>query len=156
MMICGYPPPMVLDNEHRLWAVRLHAWSVGMMAKGEGGRIFFGALESWRGVAAVIVAWFYALLVHGDNLMIVKQGAIFVDFFFFLSSFVIAHAYLDKTRDGLGFQKFALLRLAHVYPAAPVYTCWRGCHSFSCDSVCLRFTALALIRQSAIKWSLLA
>lgn len=86
------------------------------MAKGETGRVFFGALESWRGVAALIVAWFHAPFVDGDKLMIVKQGAIFVDFFFVLSGFVIAHAYLDKIRAGLGFQKFALLRLARLYP----------------------------------------
>ena len=30
------------------------------MAKGETGRVFFGALESWRGVTALIVAWFHA------------------------------------------------------------------------------------------------
>jgi peptidoglycan/LPS O-acetylase OafA/YrhL len=86
------------------------------MMSNAGGRLFFGPLESWRGVEALAVTWFQAPFVDGDKILMVKQGAIFVDFFFVLSGFVITHAYLDKIHGGLGFRDFALLRLARLYP----------------------------------------
>ncbi len=81
-----------------------------------GGRAFFGPLEAFRGVAALIVAWFHAPFADGEKLLIVKQGAIFVDFFFILSGFVMAHAYLSKIQGGMALRDFALLRLARLYP----------------------------------------
>ncbi len=42
--------------------------------------------------------------------------SLWVDFFFVLSGFVIAHAYLDRLRTGLGLGTFMVRRFARLYP----------------------------------------
>lgn len=79
--------------------------------------IRFEALDSWRGLAAIMVVLFHAQIVSNIHLLgIVRSGEAFVDLFFVLSGFVIAHAYLDKisTRRDMG--RFFLLRLGRLYP----------------------------------------
>jgi peptidoglycan/LPS O-acetylase OafA/YrhL len=78
----------------------------------------FMALDSLRGVCALIVALFHfrttGLIA---NLQIVRNGWLFVDFFFVLSGFVIAHAYgkrLVERRVSVG--NFMALRMGRIYP----------------------------------------
>lgn len=75
------------------------------------------ALDSWRGIAALMVA-----LYHFQTTSVVFQSALFrnawlfVDFFFVLSGFVIAANYRDRLAEGFGAVKFLLLRLGRLYP----------------------------------------
>lgn len=78
--------------------------------------VFFGQLESFRGFAALFVAWFHSAIVNIDKPLLIRPGTIYVDFFFVLSGFVMMHAYGDRIGSGLSFYKFAALRLARVWP----------------------------------------
>jgi peptidoglycan/LPS O-acetylase OafA/YrhL len=76
----------------------------------------FLALDGLRGVAALAVLvlhrgrWFYE---PGGFL---GHGYLAVDFFFLLSGFVIAFAYDDRIRNGMGVWAFMRLRLIRLYP----------------------------------------
>jgi peptidoglycan/LPS O-acetylase OafA/YrhL len=77
----------------------------------------FGALDAWRGVAALAVAlyrlqadgWFYAV-------PFVRNAYLFVDFFFVLSGFVIAYAYLGRVKDARSTAVFAIRRFGRLWP----------------------------------------
>ena len=77
----------------------------------------FGALDAWRGVAALAVA-LYRLQADGVfyALPFVRNSYLFVDFFFVLSGFVIAYAYLGKLTDGRSTAVFAIRRFGRVWP----------------------------------------
>lgn len=77
----------------------------------------FEALDSLRGVCAVMVA-LYHLRTPGyiHNSPLVFHSSRFVDFFFVLSGFVIAASYGDKLSRGFSIRKFMALRLGRVYP----------------------------------------
>ncbi len=77
----------------------------------------FAALDSWRGLAAVLVVLFHAQIVsHIHDFALVRSGEALVDFFFVLSGFVIAHAYADRIGDAHGLGRFLFLRLGRLYP----------------------------------------
>jgi peptidoglycan/LPS O-acetylase OafA/YrhL len=76
----------------------------------------FNSLESLRGIAAVIVALFHSGFMSGSKYALIAQGDIFVDFFFVLSGFVMAFAYVEKIQSGLGIKKFSLLRFGRLFP----------------------------------------
>jgi peptidoglycan/LPS O-acetylase OafA/YrhL len=77
----------------------------------------FAALDAWRGIAALMVAlyrldaegWFYGLAV-------VRNAWMFVDFFFVLSGFVIAHAYAGRVSNGASAVIFMVRRFGRVWP----------------------------------------
>lgn len=77
----------------------------------------FSALDSWRGIAALIVA---LSRFHADGRLfqspLVVNSYLFVDFFFVLSGFVIAHAYFAKVTDLAGLQSFAIRRFGRLWP----------------------------------------
>ena len=57
-------------------------------------RIHFGVLDSWRGVAALLVALFHLNILSSIySLHFIRNSYLFVDFFFVLSGFVISHSY---------------------------------------------------------------
>jgi peptidoglycan/LPS O-acetylase OafA/YrhL len=74
----------------------------------------YQALDGLRGLAAIIVA-----LVHTPfrsaicDLPLIRNGSLFVDFFFVLSGFVLTHAHLNK-RDT--FRSFFIKRLGRLWP----------------------------------------
>jgi len=77
----------------------------------------FRVLESWRGVAAILVAMFHLnVLSPIYSLEFIRNAYLFVDFFFVLSGFVITHSYGDRmgTLDGVGV--FALRRFSRLWP----------------------------------------
>jgi len=76
----------------------------------------YRSLESFRGLAAILVALFHAAFVIDDKYEFIARSAIFVDFFFILSGFVIAFAYNDRIKAGFSFREFFLLRLGRLYP----------------------------------------
>lgn len=77
----------------------------------------FTVLDAWRGLAALAVA----LSRFGAEGTIyrsplVAHSYLFVDFFFVLSGFVIAHAYLAKVQDGTSMGAFAIRRFGRLWP----------------------------------------
>ena len=76
----------------------------------------YRSLESFRGLAAILVALFHSAFVVDDKYLFIARSAIFVDFFFILSGFVIAFAYNDRIKAGFSFREFFLLRLGRLYP----------------------------------------
>ena len=78
----------------------------------------FDVLDAMRGICALIVALYHfnttGLL---SQLGIVKHGWIFVDYFFVLSGFVIAHSYGARLAERtVGVPRFIALRFGRIYP----------------------------------------
>ena len=78
----------------------------------------FDALNSLRGVCALLVACFhFHVLGVIYGLPIVRYGWMFVDFFFVLSGFVVSHAYARRLAEHrIGIPRFLVLRLGRIYP----------------------------------------
>jgi peptidoglycan/LPS O-acetylase OafA/YrhL len=77
----------------------------------------FRVLDSWRGIAALLVALFHLNIYSAIySLDFIRNGYLFVDFFFVLSGFVITHSYANRlgTLDGLG--TFAIRRFGRLWP----------------------------------------
>ncbi len=77
----------------------------------------FTALDSWRGIAACMVALFHVrAFSHVEELDLVRHAYLFVDFFFVLSGFVIACNYEQRLAAGFSTARFMLLRFGRLYP----------------------------------------
>lgn len=76
----------------------------------------YQSLEAFRGLAAILVALFHSAFVVDKQYPIISQGAIFVDFFFVLSGFIITFAYSNKIKQGFKFIPFFILRFGRLYP----------------------------------------
>jgi peptidoglycan/LPS O-acetylase OafA/YrhL len=77
----------------------------------------FLALDAWRGIAALMVAVFHLEAYgHHYDWAIVRNGFLFVDFFFVLSGFVIAHAYADRLNGAADAWRFILRRFGRLWP----------------------------------------
>src|SRR5260370_10521059 len=71
----------------------------------------FRVLDSWRGIAALLVALFHLNVYSAIySLDFFRNAYLFVDFFFVLSGFVITHSYGGRmgTRESVG--TFAIRR----------------------------------------------
>jgi peptidoglycan/LPS O-acetylase OafA/YrhL len=78
---------------------------------------FFVTLESWRGVAALIVVVYHGVWLNPvTSSRFFTNGALMVDFFFVLSGFVICHSYGDRLSNVREFGRFLWLRLGRLYP----------------------------------------
>lgn len=77
----------------------------------------FRALDGWRGICALLVA-LHHVEIHGWLYWqpLVRNSWLFVDFFFVLSGFVIAHSYGDKLGTGERIKDFILRRLGRLWP----------------------------------------
>ncbi len=71
-------------------------------------------LDGLRGLAALIVLAHHAL--HRAGIDWFAQGYLAVDLFFMLSGFVIALAYENRLRNGLGILNFTRIRIVRLYP----------------------------------------
>jgi peptidoglycan/LPS O-acetylase OafA/YrhL len=77
----------------------------------------FVALDSLRGICAIMVAiYHFSTASYLADAPFIRNGFLFVDFFFVLSGFVIASSYGDKLRSGLSIAQFMFLRLGRLYP----------------------------------------
>jgi peptidoglycan/LPS O-acetylase OafA/YrhL len=77
----------------------------------------FVVLDSWRGIAACLVALFHLdAYSHLYGVPFLRNAWLFVDFFFVLSGFVIAANYQRRLLDGFGAGRFLFLRLGRLYP----------------------------------------
>lgn len=77
----------------------------------------FRALDGWRGICALLVV-LHHIEIHGWLYWqpLVRNGWLFVDFFFVLSGFVIAHSYGEKLGDGSRVKDFVIRRLGRLWP----------------------------------------
>jgi hypothetical protein len=77
----------------------------------------FRVLDGWRGIAALLVALFHLNLYSAIYpLDFVRNGYLFVDFFFVLSGFVITYSYGDRLKTLADFGAFALRRFGRLWP----------------------------------------
>jgi peptidoglycan/LPS O-acetylase OafA/YrhL len=80
-------------------------------------RTHFRVLDSWRGIAALLVALFHLNVFSAIySLEFIRNGFLFVDFFFVLSGFVITHSYSDRLGTPGGVGAFAIRRLGRLWP----------------------------------------
>jgi peptidoglycan/LPS O-acetylase OafA/YrhL len=79
---------------------------------------FLPALESVRGIAALLVVVFhYATSTGGDGLRHFSRNFyLAVDLFFILSGFIMAKIYFSKINESKDLAKFFVLRLGRIYP----------------------------------------
>lgn len=77
----------------------------------------FAVLDGWRGICALVVA-LHHLHANGSffALPFVRGAWLFVDFFFVLSGFVIAHAYGKRLNAPRDVGPFVMRRLARLWP----------------------------------------
>jgi peptidoglycan/LPS O-acetylase OafA/YrhL len=77
----------------------------------------FVVLDSWRGIAACVVALYHLeAYSHLLGTPVLGSAYLMVDFFFVLSGFVIAANYQQRLLEGFGLGRFLLLRLGRLYP----------------------------------------
>ena len=77
----------------------------------------FEALDSLRGICAVLVVMFHMPVAsHWRDWGLVQHGYMFVDYFFVLSGFVIAHAYAGRLKTPRDAGRFMVRRLGRVWP----------------------------------------
>lgn len=77
----------------------------------------FRALDGWRGICALLVAAHHLEvrgLIYWQPL--VRNAWLFVDFFFVLSGFVIAHAYGERLSQAGETRAFVVRRFARLWP----------------------------------------
>ncbi|MDF0486564.1 acyltransferase [Sphingomonas sp. H39-1-10] len=77
----------------------------------------FRALDSWRGLAALLVLLFH-LSANGAFYAFppIRHGGLSVPFFFVLSGFVITHAYGARLAGGGEARRFVVRRIGRLYP----------------------------------------
>lgn len=75
------------------------------------------ALDALKGVAAVALAFYaWSGFTIWSGSAVVGQFYLFVDFFFVFTGFLIAEVYRDQMQSRADLGKFAILRLARLYP----------------------------------------
>ncbi|HWD29915.1 MAG TPA: acyltransferase [Rhizomicrobium sp.] len=77
----------------------------------------FRALDGWRGVCAMLVA-LHHLELHCwlFRQPVLREAWLFVDFFFVLSGFVLAHTYAGRLKDGAAIRIFVIRRFGRLWP----------------------------------------
>lgn len=75
----------------------------------------FIALDSFRGICAILVVVFHINITNSINdLSFFKSGYLFVEFFFILSGFVLAHSNINKEKNSFG--AFVRSRALRIFP----------------------------------------
>ena len=100
--------------------------SAAMLPDAPGGRQELTGLTAWRGIAAILVVLYHLDglfsgigqdLAFGPFTALIERGYAFVDMFFILSGFVIAHVYGQRNLlDRGSLRRFLTLRLGRIYP----------------------------------------
>ncbi|MGH6977700.1 MAG: acyltransferase family protein, partial [Brevundimonas sp.] len=77
----------------------------------------FEVLDALRGLCALLVVFFHLpVSSHFHALPLTRHGYLFVDFFFVLSGFVIAHAYRERIGSVGDAGRFLIRRIGRVWP----------------------------------------
>ncbi|WP_428154567.1 acyltransferase family protein [Brevundimonas sp.] len=77
----------------------------------------FEALDSLRGVCAILVVMFHMPVAsHWRDWGFIQHSYLFVDYFFVLSGFVIAHAYANRLTSGRDAGRFMVRRFGRIWP----------------------------------------
>jgi peptidoglycan/LPS O-acetylase OafA/YrhL len=77
----------------------------------------FRTLDGWRGICALLVAiGHFGVDDHFRSVALIRNSFLWVDFFFVLSGFVIAHAYADRLHSARDVQFFIVRRFARLWP----------------------------------------
>ena len=79
----------------------------------------FAALEGWRGLCALFVATNHVgqfVPWHLGRVPVIANAYLYVDFFFVLSGFVIAHAYGKRIQSTSDIASFAVRRFGRLWP----------------------------------------
>ncbi len=77
----------------------------------------FHALDSWRGVAAILITLYHLpVLFHFNGSSFMHGTYLAVDFFFVLSGFVITHSYFKKLSIFANLGEFVIRRFARLWP----------------------------------------
>jgi peptidoglycan/LPS O-acetylase OafA/YrhL len=76
----------------------------------------FQSLEATRGLAAIIVVIHHSHFLYGTPSLFIFNGALFVDYFFILSGFIMSNAYQDKIGRTINFKSYFLLRFGRLFP----------------------------------------
>lgn len=76
----------------------------------------FEALDAWRGICALVVALEHLPIPQLHAIEFLQRGYRFVDFFFVLSGFVIAHAYRERLGTAGTSWRFMLRRIGRLWP----------------------------------------
>jgi len=80
-------------------------------------KMHFRVLDGWRGIAALLVALFHLNLYSAIYpLDFVRNGYLFVDFFFVLSGFVITYSYGGRLKTSGDLAAFAVRRFGRLWP----------------------------------------
>ena len=75
----------------------------------------FEVLDSLRGVCAILVVFFHMNILGAfTELYFFRNSSIFVEFFFVLSGFVLAHSYLNKSK--IDTKKYLISRFFRIVP----------------------------------------
>ena len=79
--------------------------------------VYFGALDGFRGLLALLVAIFHTgWLSKFNNTAFLNQGAVMIDLFFVFSGFLMFTLYGQKLNTGTKAKKFLWRRFARLYP----------------------------------------
>ncbi|AGH80486.1 acyltransferase 3 [Psychromonas sp. CNPT3] len=85
-------------------------------------RPFFPALESLRGIAALLVVFYHIdWLYPAHSLGFIRNAGLMVDLFFVLSGFVMALSYGDKLGNKISISAFLSARFWRLYPLHLVF-----------------------------------
>lgn len=77
----------------------------------------FTTLDSWRGICAITVALFHFPLEGAlETVPIIRNGWLFVDFFFVLSGFVLANVYEGRIANVPDTVEFVIRRFGRLWP----------------------------------------
>ncbi len=77
----------------------------------------YGALDGWRGLAALAIAFYHAPIANPlREFAGWKNWELFVDFFFVLSGFVIMHAWGQRLTDAAAMRDFMQRRFWRIWP----------------------------------------
>jgi peptidoglycan/LPS O-acetylase OafA/YrhL len=77
----------------------------------------FVVLDSWRGIAALLVVLFHGRYQsHIYAVPLIRHGWLAVDFFFVLSGFVISYAYGRRIATGRDLGVFLIRRTGRIWP----------------------------------------
>jgi peptidoglycan/LPS O-acetylase OafA/YrhL len=88
-----------------------------MASSAEATKVHFRVLDGWRGIAALLVALFHLNLYSAIYpLDFIRNGYLFVDFFFVLSGFVITYSYGDRLKTPGDLGAFAVRRFGRLWP----------------------------------------